>query len=670
MRDGRPSSYRGGVRLAQRLTAVEVGVAAVVAPTVLVLLAISRFPVTEIAWVGVSMVLAAVALALAVLVARHAPDNLCGPLLGLTGLTPIVVGGWDSYLYAALVDERLPFSPFLVAFGQGLWTLHFVPVALLMLFFPTGRLLGPRWRVVAVGLVAFPPVFCIATSRPTEPYFPPFDRVTKAFPGSEVSEAISMALLPILLAMLVASVLSLFLRYRAAGADVRLQLRWMAVAATTIPLTLLLCWASFLALGRADLVVVGLLAIALAVPAATAIALVRSTWFDVDALLVRTTVYAVLAGVVLAAVAVVAGLAGVLTARESVIVAVSVTAVTLIALLPLRQRLDASISRLVFPHRERTLRAVGELQRDVHAGVRRPEELEEVLRTALDDPTLRVSYRLPGQVGFVDGTGLPAGPAPRTGGTAIDIELAGDRIGIVSSARRQPSWAAELSRLIALLAEVVRLRLETAQALSHVAATNRRLVEAQEHERQRLQRDLHDGAQQRLVTLGMELRLAQRHLGRDSDGLSQLLDDSVLELQGAVADLRQIAHGLRPSSLDDGLPAALAQLRARSGAPIELSVEVGDVPEAVSVTAYYVANEAVANAVKYAAGRRIALTVRQSSDAITVRVQDDGRGGAEVRRGSGLAGLRDRVRALGGDLTVTSPADRGTLVEAVLPCAS
>jgi signal transduction histidine kinase len=137
-----------------------------------------------------------------------------------------------------------------------------------------------------------------------------------------------------------------------------------------------------------------------------------------------------------------------------------------------------------------------------------------------------------------------------------------------------------------------------------------------------------------------------------------------------VAELRQIAHGLRPSSLDDGLPAALAHLRSRAGVPIDLQVEVGELPEEVSVTAYFVANEAVTNAVKYAAGHRIALSVAQAPGSLTVRVQDDGRGGAVLRNGSGLAGLRERVRALGGDLTVVSPVDRGTLVEAVLPCAS
>jgi signal transduction histidine kinase len=344
---------------------------------------------------------------------------------------------------------------------------------------------------------------------------------------------------------------------------------------------------------------------------------------------------------------------------------------TLIILLPLRRRLNTTLAALVFPHRERTLRAVSELQRDVHAGVRPPEELEATLRAALEDPGLRVGYRIPGRTAFVDAAGNPVDRAlAADADTAVDIELAGDRIGLVVGTVRPAGWTVELSRVVALLTEIVRLRLETAQALQQVEASRRRLVRAQDEERVRLERDLHDGAQQRLVTLGMELRFAQRHLGPEDAEIGRLLDSSVTELQSAVAELRQIAHGLRPSSLDDGLPAALAHLRARVGVPIELQVDVGEVPEEVGVTAYFVASEAVTNAVKYAAGQRIALSVAQAPGSLTVRVQDDGRGGAVLRNGSGLAGLRDRVRALGGDLTVVSPADRGTLVEAVLPCAS
>ena len=628
-----------------RLTVAQIVLAGVLAAVSLALVLARPTPALVGYWL-VPILIASASLALAVVVTRKAPGNRCGPLMALAGLSLVALAASDTYILAAESNSALPVSPVVEAFTEGTWTLYYVPLALLMLFFPTGRLLGPRWRWAVIGLVVVPLIFTLALGVD---WF-----------------AVAMVMLPIFLACLILSAASLFVRYRRAGSAERLQLRWMAFAAMTIPLTLLLCWASYLALGSADLVVIGLAAMYLAVPLATAVALLRSTWFDVDELLVRTSVYAVLAGVVLAAIALVSGLAGILAARESVLVAVTITALTLIILLPLRRRLNARMAALVFPHRERTLRAVRELQRDVHAGIRQPEELQQTLRVALDEPSLRVGYRIPGSTSFVDAEGAPV----QDSGPLIDIELAGERIGVLASASRQPSWTSELSQAVALLVEIVRLRLETAQSLQLLEASSRRLITAQDHERQRLERDLHDGAQQRLVTLGMELRLAQRHLDPEDAEISRLLDASVVELQGAVAELRQIAHGLRPSSLDDGLPAALAQLRARTGVPIDLQVDVGEVPDAVSVTAYFVANEAVTNAVKYAAGRRIALSVAQSPEALTVRVQDDGRGGAEVRHGSGLAGLRDRVRALGGELVVISPRDRGTLVEAVLPCAS
>jgi signal transduction histidine kinase len=653
-----------------RLTVAQIGLAAAAALAGVVVVAL-RPSAGLLAYWLVPILIAGVNVTLAAIVARRAPDNCCGPLMAFSGLALVATNAVDVYFEAAGADPTLPLNPYLIAFYQGAWMVYYVPLALLMLFFPSGRLLSPRWRWVATGLVLVPVVFAVAAGLAPAPYAEPFAERPRVFPGWAVAGVIAYGVLPIFLLLLVASAASLFLRYRRATPAERLQLRWMAVAAMTIPLTLLLCWASYLALGTADLVLIGLAAMYVAVPVATTIALVRSTWFDVDELLVRTTVYAVLVGVVLAAVAVVSGLAGVLAARESVVVAVSVTVLTLIILLPLRRRLNAAMAALVFPHLERTLRAVSELQRDVHAGVRAPEELEATLREALDDPGLRVGYRIPGQTAFVDADG---NPVERSGtvdpATTISIELAGDRIGLVVGTVRPPGWTAELSDVVALLAEIVRLRLETAQALQQVEASRRRLMQAQNEERQRLERDLHDGAQQRLVTLGMELRFAQRHLGPEAAEIGRLLDSSVTELQSAVAELRQIAHGLRPSSLDDGLPAALAHLRARAGVPIDLQVDVGEVPEEVSVTAYFVANEAVTNAVKYAVGQRIALSVAQAPGSLTVRVQDDGRGGAVLRNGSGLAGLRERVRALGGDLTVVSPVDRGTLVEAVLPCAS
>ena len=214
---------------------------------------------------------------------------------------------------------------------------------------------------------------------------------------------------------------------------------------------------------------------------------------------------------------------------------------------------------------------------------------------------------------------------------------------------------------------MVRLRLELSGALEEVEASRARLVQIGYEERRRLERDLHDGAQQRLVSLGMAIRLAQRHLSDGTTDIDGLLDQSVAELGTAVAELRQIAHGLRPSSLDDGLPAALARLVRSVPVAIAMDVHSGPLPDDVATTAYFVISEAVTNAVKHAEASRIELCVSRADGHVVVRITDDGCGGAQLSAQSGLA---DRVAALGGSLKVASPRGSGTVVEAALPCAS
>ncbi|MCA0337553.1 MAG: histidine kinase [Actinobacteria bacterium] len=186
-----------------------------------------------------------------------------------------------------------------------------------------------------------------------------------------------------------------------------------------------------------------------------------------------------------------------------------------------------------------------------------------------------------------------------------------------------------------------------------------------------LRHELHDGAQQRLVSLGMRLRVAQHQVASGgSVALDPLVDDAVEELALAVRELREIAHGLRPSCLDDGLGPALESLSRSSALPVHVSYSGGDLPDHVSVTAYYVASEGVTNAVKHSGARRVALDVRRTDDGLHVAVHDDGAGGARIAGGTGLAMLHDRVRALGGRLSVTDRQPAGTSLVAVIPCGS
>jgi signal transduction histidine kinase len=613
----------------------------------------------------VAVLIGVINIALAVLVAWKAPDNWCAAVLALAGCWMCTSATSDLWQAGFPIGSSPP-NPWVIALTQGAWMLYYLPLAWLILIFPTGRLLTPRWRAVLVGLPLVVVIFNLTSAMAPGPYTEPFPNAPKVLGTSEVAGYVAIACLPIFLALLVASVVSMVQRYRRANIEEKVQLRWMAVAGLTVPLTLLLCWVSYLLLRTADLVGFGLVAMYLAIPAATAIAIVRSTLFDVDQLLIRGAVYAGLAVLLVAALGLVSGLAGWWLGRDSVVLAVVVTAVVLLGCLPLRRRAERRVAAWLFPDREQVLRSLERLQADVHAGVRPPEALEETLQDALRDPALRVGYLLPGRTDYLDQHGNALVP-PRPG---LEVQMAGDRIATVVSTRPVIGWSTEIATTVGFLSELVRLRLETAQALHEAEASRRRLVAAHDEERHRLERDLHDGAQQRLVALGMTLRRVQRRLPGQDRALAEVFDASVAELQAAVSELRQIAHGLRPSSLDDGLSAALDSLRTRLGVPLQIEVATQNLPEPISTTAYFVASEAVTNAIKYASARTIALTVNPAPGGVVVQVRDDGRGGAVVRHGSGLAGLQDRVRAVGGELSVVSQVDQGTLVEAMLPCAS
>ena len=222
----------------------------------------------------------------------------------------------------------------------------------------------------------------------------------------------------------------------------------------------------------------------------------------------------------------------------------------------------------------------------------------------------------------------------------------------------------------ALSIEMARLRVEVRIQLAEVEASRTRIVEAGYEERRRLERDLHDGAQQRLVSLGVQLRRLQFTLPSEAKILSPALDQIVDEVGAAIGDLRQIAAGVRPARLDDGLAAALRDLARTSPIPIEVDAPSDRVTASVEAAAYFVACEAITNAVKHGSASKVAVRAVRDDGTLRVSVSDDGVGGATVRRGSGLAGLRDRVAAHGGTFHIASPRGGGTTVEVAIPCES
>lgn len=621
-----------------------------------------------VAYLAVVLVCVAAPLVAALFVSRHAPETVVGPLLAALSLAISVIAVSDAY-GAVAASRALPHPAWLVGPTGGSWMGVFVVFALLVLYFPDGRLPGPRWRVVPVGLCGVFVVFDVGTSLSPGRYQPPWQDV--AHPSSTILMGAAVAALPVFLVLLAAAAASVVVRYRRGGPVQRRQIRWLASASLAVPATLALSWLSD-ALGdgaevEAVAVLVLLGTMCVVVPATIALAVIRHDLYDVDRAVVVASVYAGVGVVLLAVFAAVSAGVGLVAARASTVVAVGVTAAVAVALGSVRGRLVDTVGRRLYPERARALSAVATLQHEVTAGSAVPEQLEAVLRAALHDPGLRVGYAAPGHRECVDQWGR--GVEPGSGGVAAVV--GGHQVGVIVPGEGiDDRFLPELVEASALLIEMGRLRIEVTAALRDVEASRSRLVRAGYEERRRLELDLHDGAQQRLVSLGMSLRLAQRHLDDGTVDVDQVLDGAVAEIGTAVVELRQIAHGLRPSSLDDGLAAALENLSRNTPVPVGLDLQADDLPDDVSTTAYFVASEAVANAVKHAGAGSIAMSVRRCDGAVRVSVRDDGCGGAVARPGSGLAGLRDRVSALGGTLGIRSDPGLGTEVEAVLPCES
>jgi len=211
-----------------------------------------------------------------------------------------------------------------------------------------------------------------------------------------------------------------------------------------------------------------------------------------------------------------------------------------------------------------------------------------------------------------------------------------------------------------------RLRAQVAQ----ISLSRRRLVDAFEAERRRIERDLHDGAQQRLVSLTMKLGIARIELGGTPGEAATLVADAHEDARQALAELREIVHGVHPQLLTDrGLPPALAELARRSAAPAHVDVRLpGRLPPEVEATAYFVVSEALTNVVEHAHASRVTIHGRLEADVLTVRIEDDGVGGASVRTGGGLEGLEDRAAVVDGTLTLLSPRGGPTVLRLTVPC--
>ena len=317
---------------------------------------------------------------------------------------------------------------------------------------------------------------------------------------------------------------------------------------------------------------------------------------------------------------------------------------------------------------------VGELV--VHLERSSPGELRDELALALDDRTLEVAFWLPERGEFVDADGRLFA-VPEDGPTRAVTRLEQDGVPLAvlvhdPTLRDEPKLVEAVAAAARLALQNARLHAEVTVQLAKVKESRTRIVTAADEERRRIERDIHDGAQQRLVALALELRSAQRRLGEDLDPeLEGLLSSAADELQVAVEELRELAQGIHPGVLvQGGLAAALESLARRSPIPVSVDAPQERFAPDVEGAAYFVASEGLANVAKHAGASRAAIRANRVNGLLVVEIEDDGVGGVATQDGSGLRGLADRLEALGGRLRIESPAGSGTRIIGEIPCAS
>ena len=303
-----------------------------------------------------------------------------------------------------------------------------------------------------------------------------------------------------------------------------------------------------------------------------------------------------------------------------------------------------------------------------------PADLRQALANALGDSSLELAYWFSADRCYVDADGgVVALPEPDSGRSSTFVERDGQPIAVLVHdpvLEHNAELVQSVCAAASLTLENERLQADLRARLIELQASRARLVEATDAERRRIERNLHDGTQQRLVSIAMSLGLLETRLPAEG-GAPALVRETREALAQALAELRELTHGINPPLLTErGLGAALDELCRRAALPTHLGVHVDRrLPDKIESAAYFVASEALTNAAKHSHGTEVRVTVGDDGARLTLEIADDGIGGATASGGSGLRGLADRVEALGGTLTVSSPPGRGTRLRADIPCA-
>jgi signal transduction histidine kinase len=624
------------------------------------------FPLAIAASTGVGVVLA-----------TRRPENPIGWLLLANGFVLVLAGFAESY--ASYGSEEglgtLPGADWGVLYDNKAWPLLFAPFTAIAYVFPDGRLPSPRWRRVAYVATGSLVAMLVLGPFSSEPFDAPYGAVDNPLPAADgplYGIAFGLAAVT-MVASLIGGAVAVRKRLRRSTGVEHRQIKLLAYAATLVPATLIACWADALITGDAGTAtVVGLVLMAVLIPLAIGIAVLRYRLYEVDRVVNRTLVYLALTGLLAATYAVVALALGVAVGSGSTLPTAAATLAVALAFGTLRSRVQMLVDRRFSRARYDGLRQVEHHLAELRAGRAAPEATGAVLARALNDPSLELLFWLPGSDVHVDAAGRVVEAEPDAARDLTPVRRGELRLGAVvhdRSLSERPDVLESVIDAAGLAIEIARLRAEVARRLAEVEESRTRIVTAGYEERRRLERDLHDGAQQRLVSIGLTMRNLQRALP-DDNGTRAALDTTVQQLSAAIEELRELARGVRPGCLDDGLAVALRDLASRSPLRTEVTATSERFEERIEAAAYFVVSEALTNSTKHAEASRVEVTVSRDNGTLVLSVRDDGRGGARATDRSGLAGISDRIAALGGSVRISSPPGAGTEVVAELPCAS
>jgi signal transduction histidine kinase len=663
----------------------------------------------DLAW-NLAGAVAAIAYAtLGVLIVRRVGNLIGRLLLGVgTGLAIQTLASAYGVAGIATHPGTLPAPRFVGLLSEWIFVPIVAGIALMFFLFPSGGLPSPRWRPVAwLGLVATVLTLAGFLVRPRLVALPAPGGVSLTFQNPLGVQSLGPVLSTVLIGtlnglallfivFLAVAVVSLVVRYRAGDRELRLQIKWLAYTAAAV-LVCQLAASLALATGQGEPSAVSIVAYAavaliaqFGIPAAITIAILKHRLYDIDVIINRTVFYGLLSAALTAVyVGIVAGIGALVGNRGGSILTIVAAVAVAVLFQPLRRRAQRVANRLVYGERATPYQVLSDFADDMTAQLDLGEALDRlvsVLASATGatrvDVWLRVGGKLnpiatwpsesnpPAAVPLGEGAGLPSlGMATRAAAVRHGPEMLGAIA--LEKPRSEPLSVPEdkllhhLASQAGLVFRNARLTAELQAKIDELRASRRRLVEAQDAERRRIERNLHDGVQQQLVGLAIQLGLLEMS-AEDPDSVRQLTGELRNAVQDTVGDLRDLARGIYPPLLaDQGLAAALAA-QARK-APVATTVECGDVgryPQEVETAVYFCALEAMANVAKYAEATATVARLAETDGHLRFEIQDNGCGfePGGTTYGTGLQGMTDRLDVIGGELEVTSRPGGGTLV--------